>query len=139
VELSPLIYLSENIHNLMDDEKIIGCYLFDDCGEGLGRVEGLYVEHSTYFPRYLVYSQGGFLSTRGKVILVPNDIYETIDMGKVKLLKSLHWLKDIHSPTSADSLTREDEELILDYYNLPLYWAQETEETEEETDRDSAA
>jgi len=136
MELSPLIYLSENIHNLMDDEKIIGHYLFDDCGEGLGRVEGLYVEHFTYYPRYLVYSQGGFLSTSGKIILVPNDLFEVIDMGKVKILKSLQWLKDIHSPANAESLTRGDEELILDYYNLPPYWPQETNE---KTDQDSAA
>lgn len=129
---SPLMYLSENIFNLMEDEKIIGHYLFDDCGESLGRVEGLYVEHFTYYPRYLAYTQGGFLSTRGKYILVPQEMYQTIDAGKVKVLKSLQWLKDIHSPTTPESLTRSDEELILDYYNLPVYWVTDAEKKKDE-------
>ena len=125
---SPLLYTTENIAHLLKDEQIIGHYVYDMYGENLGRIKGLLVESKTYFPRYLVYSQGGILSTGGKTILVPQEMFNMPEFGKVKLLTSVQWIKDIPSPHDIESLTREEEELVLDYFNLPIYWEEESKE-----------
>jgi len=126
--LSPLLYITENIADLLKDEQIIGNYVYDMYGENLGRVNGLFVERSTYYPRYMVYTQGGVLSTSGKTILVPQEMYEQPEFGKVKLSKSVQWIKDIPSPHDVESLTLEEEELVLEYFNLPVYWEEESKE-----------
>jgi len=122
---SSLLYITENIAHLLKDEQIIGHYIYDVFGENLGRVNGLLVDRNSYFPRYLVYTQGGVLSTVGKTILAPHEMYETPEFGKVKLLQSLQWIKDIPAPHDIENLTVEEEELVLDYYNLPVYWEEE--------------
>jgi len=125
---SPLTYITENIVELLKDEQIIGNYVFDMFGENLGRVNGLLVDPGTYFPRYLVYTQGGVLSTRGKTILVPHEMFEVPEFGKVKLSKSIQWIKDIPAPHDIENLTVEEEELVLDYFSLPVYWEEEFKE-----------
>ena len=132
---SPLLYITENISYLLKDEQIAGHYVYDKYEENLGRVKGLFVESGTYFTRYIVYIHGGILSTSGKIILVPQEMFILPEFGKVRLLKSLHWIKDIPSPHDLESLTREEEELILDYFSLPLYWE---EESKEDTGQDSS-
>lgn len=129
---SPLLYITENEVNLLNNEQIVGHYVYDMFDEILGRVNGLLVERDTYFPRYMVYIQGGILSTGGKTILVPQGMFVSPEFGKVKILKSVQWIKDIFSPDNVESLTIEDEELVLDYFSLPKYWEEESnEETEQ--------
>lgn len=125
---SPLLYITENEVNLMDNEQIIGHYVYDMFDEILGRVNGLFVERNTYFPRYMVYIQGGILSTIGKTILVPQGMFVLPEFGKVKILKSVQWIKDIFSPDDVETLTIEDEEMVLDYFSLPKYWEEESNE-----------
>ncbi len=125
---SPLIHVKENLVHLLEDEQIVGHYIYDINDEVLGRVKGLFVDSGTYFTRYIVYHHGGILSTEGKVILIPQGMYILPEFGKVKLLKSTEWIKDIPSPHDLESLTREEEELVLDYFNLPQYWEEESKE-----------
>jgi len=122
MQKSKLLYITENTANLMEDEQIIGNYVYDMFNEDIGRVQGLLVEKNSFFPRYLVYIQGGILSTSGKTILVPQGIYSSPEFGKIKISKSVQWIKDIPSPLDVENLTVEEEKLVLDYFSLPLYW-----------------
>ncbi len=127
---SPLLYTTENINHLLKEEQIIGHYVYDMYDENLGRIKGLLVESKTFFLRYIVYTQGGILSIGGKIILVPQEMFNMPEFGKVKLFRSIQWIKDIPSPHDIEALTREEEELVLDYFNLPKYWEEESwEET----------
>ncbi|MGV7220782.1 MAG: PRC-barrel domain-containing protein [Nitrospinales bacterium] len=119
---SPLLYIKENTSDLLMDEQIIGHYVYDMFDENLGRVQGLLVERSSYFPRYLVYIQGGVLGTSGKTILVPREMFQSPEFGKIQISKSFEWIKNIPSPDDLEELTVEEEELILDYFELPVYW-----------------
>jgi hypothetical protein len=133
VKKSPLKYLSENVSNLLRDEQIIGHYVYDMFDESLGRVEGLLVEKSSYFPRYLVYIQGGVLGTRGKTILVPAEMFNSPEFGKIKISKSVQWLKDVPSPHDVKDLSLEEEELVLEYFSMPFYWDEESTDDNEES------
>jgi hypothetical protein len=126
---SSLKYVSENISNLMKDEQVIGHYVYDMFDEMIGRVEGLLVERSSYFPRYLVYVQGGVLGTRGKTILVPEEMFKSPEFGEIQIPKSVQWLKDVPSPHDVKDLLLEEEELVLEYFGMPYYWDEESKET----------
>ena len=119
---SPLKYVNDNIHRLYPENRIIGSYLYDLYGEMVGRIQGLMVDPETYSPRYLVLTIGGFLFTEGKIILVPRDHYETLEMGKVKTPWRRDSVQQSPSITSLESLTLEKEQNILSYYDLEPYW-----------------
>jgi hypothetical protein len=128
MQKSRLLYIKENVSDLLNDEQVIGNYVYDMYDEDIGRVAGLLVEKSSFFPRYLVYIQGGVLGTHGKTILVPQGMYNSPALGKVQLSKSIQWMKDIPSPHDIETLMMEEEELILEYFSLPVYWDEEQKE-----------
>ena len=119
---SPLKYIDDNVYSLYPDNRIVGFYLYDVYNEMVGRIQGLMVDPESYHPKYLVLTVGGFLFTDGKMVLLPKDHYETIEMGKVKT----SWRRDSiqQSPSINDiqSLTLEREQVILGYYDLEPYW-----------------
>ena len=130
---SKLLYITDNTADLLNDEQVIGNYVYDMFDEDIGRVKGLLVERKSYYPRYLVYVQGGVLSTRGKTILVPRGMFSSPKFGKIQLSKSAQWIKDIPSPFDVENLLVEEEELVLDYFSLPLYWDEETTDDADES------
>ena len=119
---SPLKYIDDNIYSLYPGNRIVGYYLYDLQNELVGRIQGLMVDPESYTPKYLVLTVGGFLFTEGKIVLLPKDHYETLELGKVKT----SWRRDsIHqSPSINDvrSLTLEKEQMILGYFDLQPYW-----------------
>jgi hypothetical protein len=129
-----LAYISENIFKLREQDRIIGCYLYDEFDEPLSRVEALMVEPGTHLPRYLLITLGGAINIQGKKILLPIEHCQSVDLGKVKTT----WRKEslMDAPTAHDpkNVTIAEEELILDYFDLKPYWAVEPQE---ETDTDS--
>ncbi len=127
---SPLLHIKDNIFNLRVLDRIVGGYLYDSMNDEMGRIGGLLVEPETYRTRYLVYMNGGMMFTEGKTILLPREMYEPIDSAKIKSKKKKESIQQAPSPRDFDHLTREDEMLILSYFDLKPYW--ETEETEEQ-------
>ncbi len=119
---SPLKYVNDNIYSLYPDNRIVGYYLYDVHDDMVGRIQGLMVDPEFYQPRYLVLTIGGFLFTEGKTVLFPKNHYETQELGKVKT----SWRRDSiqQSPSINDvhSLTLEQEQVILGYYDLEPYW-----------------
>lgn len=127
---SPLKYVDDNIYNLYPDNRIVGFYLYDVFNDMIGRIQGLMVDPETYQPRYLVLTIGGFLFTDGKMVLFPKDHYSTQEVGKVKTA----WRRDSiqQGPSIRDvrSLTLENEQVILSYYDLEPYWDVEESTTQ---------
>lgn len=125
---SPLLYIQDNIFNLRVLDRIVGGYLYDSMSDEMGRVGGVMVEPETYRTRYLVYVNGGMMFIEGKTILLPREMYEPIDATKIKSSKKKESIQQAPSPRDFDHLTREDEMLILSYFDLKPYW--DTEENE---------
>lgn len=125
---SPLLYIQDNIFNLRVLDRIVGGYLYDSMSDEMGRVGGVMVEPETYRTRYLVYVNGGMMFIEGKTILLPREMYEPIDSTKIKSSKKKESIQQAPSPRDFDHLTREDEMLILSYFDLKPYW--DTEENE---------
>ena len=133
-----LACISENIFKLREQDRIIGCYLYDEFDEALSRVEALMVEPGTYLPRYLLITLGGTVNVKGKKVLLPIEHCQSVDLGKVKP----RWRKEslMNAPTAHDpqNVTMAEEELILDYFDLKPYWTLEPgEETQDDQDSDS--
>jgi len=119
---SPLKYINDNIYSLYPDNRIVGFYLYDLYDEVVGRIQGLMVDPESYNPRYLVITIGGFLFTEGKIVLLPRDHYETLEMWKVKTSWRLDSIQQSPSLNDIRSLTLEKEQVILGYYDLEPYW-----------------
>ncbi|VAX30825.1 hypothetical protein MNBD_NITROSPINAE05-876 [hydrothermal vent metagenome] len=123
-----LVLVTENIHKLRQQDRIIGCYLYDEFDEAVSRVEALMVENGTLLPRYLLITLGGALNVRGKKILLPVEHCQSVDLGKVKT----SWRREslLKAPTAHDphNPTMAEEERILDYFDLKPYWSHEPAE-----------
>jgi hypothetical protein len=128
-----LTYISENIFTLREQDRIIGCYLYDEFDDALSRIEALVVESGTLVARYAVVTLGGMLNIKGKALLLPIEICQSVDLGKVRTA----WRKEslMHAPTphNPEQVTMAEEELILGYFDLKPYWAVEPEQPEEES------
>ena len=125
---SPLLYIQDNIFKLRVLDRIVGGYLYDSMSDEMGRIRGVMVEPETYRTRYLVYVNGGMMFTESKTILLPREMYEPIDSAKIKSSKKKESIQQAPSPRVFDHLTREDEMVILSYFDLNPYW--DTEESE---------
>lgn len=131
-----LLYIKDNIHKLGKSDRIIGYYLFDRYNESVARIEALLAQPITYLPRYAVITIGGFLGVEGKHILVPIELCEGVDIGKVKTSWSKESLKD--APTAADvrQVSVAEEERILSYFDFEPYWKVKTKKSSKETPLD---
>lgn len=119
---SPLKYVNDNIYSLYPGNRIVGYYLYDIQNELVGRIQGLMVDPDSYNPKYLVLTIGGFLFTEGKIVLLPKDHFETLELGKVKTSWRRDSIQQSPSINNAHSLTLEKEQVILGYYDLEPYW-----------------
>ncbi len=119
---SPLRYVNDNIYRLYPGNRIVGYYLYDVYDEMVARIQGLMVDPESYQPRYLVLTIGGFLFTEGKTVLLPKNHYETLEMGKVRTSWRRTSIQQAPSIKDVKSITLEQEQLILSYYDLEPYW-----------------
>ena len=133
-----LSYIAENIYKLREQDRIIGCYLYDEFEEALSRIKGLLVEPVTYLPRYVVATLGGILHIEGKTLLIPIEVCHFVDMGKVKVTWRKESLMDAPTPHNPHQVTMAEEELILAYFDLKPYWAVEQALPDETSDASSS-
>lgn len=123
---------------LRHEDKIIGFFLSDSFDEEVGRIESLLVDPDSYALRYCLVTIGGFLSTRGKTILLPKNILEPKGLGKVASSKSLETISDAPAPYNLEEVNRSEEQEIHDYFDLqPYYEAEEESSTSEEEKEDA--
>ena len=129
---SPLKYVDDNIFNLLSDERVIGFYLYDNLNQEVERIKGLLVDPDTYKPRYLVIKIGGLMFTEGKLVLVPRAMYEPDGLGRARVDWSRESLQQGPYIQNIQHLTREEEQVILSYFDLEPYWDVEQEAADSE-------
>ncbi len=123
-----LIYISENIFNLPKKDQVVGFYLYDKFNETIARVDALLAEPDTHFCRYMIINLGGFLQIQGKQIVLPLEICEVQDLGKLKTQWRKESMLGAPSPVDIKHMTASEEELILDYFELKPYWREKPSE-----------
>lgn len=128
--LSPLRYLDDNIHDIRSEERFVGCYLYDKDMHEVARIRGVLTEPDTHIVRYIVFVEGGFLSTSGKTILFPKEHLAAIDSAKIQAQYTREAIQQAPTPENLEVLTREEEQVILSYFDLEPYWDEEPESGE---------
>ena len=136
MEPNHLLYINDNIRQLALRDRIVGYYLFDRYNESVARIEALLAQSITYLPRYAVITIGGFLGVEGKHILVPIELCEGVDMGKVKTNWSKESIKDAPTAVDVRQVSVEEEERILSYFDFEPYWRAKTKKGAKETPLD---
>ncbi len=120
---SQLILINENLAKLQKNDRVVGFYLYGSGGESIAKIEGILVESGIYLPRYLAITLGGFLKIEGKKVIIPIEVCEVADLGKVKTEWRKESLIGAPNPVNLEDVTQEEEELILGYFDLEPYWA----------------
>ena len=118
--MTSLKHVTENVFNLRKTDRIIGFYLYDKFGQSIARIDAILVDSQTYQSFYLVINLGGFLKVSGKAVVLPIEVCEVQDLGKVKTEWRKESMLDAPSPVDALSITTMEEELIRDYYGLSV-------------------
>jgi hypothetical protein len=117
-----LLHISDNIHQLAKSDRVVGYFLYDQYNDSVAKIEAVLAQPITYLPRYIVITIGGFLAVEGKRILIPIEVCEVADMGKVKANWSKESLRDAPAPVDVKKVTTEEEERILSYFDFEPYW-----------------
>lgn len=130
-ESNNLLYIDDNIYDLPQEERLVGGYLYDKHNQELGRLQGLLVDADNLTVRYAVFTEGGFLFTDGKTILLPRPLYHAIDMGKIKIDWSRESLQQAPTIHSLEDISKSEERAILSYFDQEPYWEDHTLDPEE--------
>ena len=117
--MKSLAHIEENIFNLRKVDRVIGFYLYDKFNESIARINAILVDSGTYHCYYLIINLGGFLQVQGRTVVLPIEICEVEDLGKVKTEWRKESMLEAPSPTDINKTTMIEEELIRDYYGLP--------------------
>ena len=116
----PLTHIKGNVFKLRKIDRIIGFYLYDRFNKLIARIDASLVASQSYQSFYLVIKLGEFLQVSGEIVVLPVEICEVKDLGKVKT----EWWKEsmLRAPALIDitNLKTIEEELIRDHYALPL-------------------
>ena len=118
--MTPLTHVTENVFKLRKADRIIGFYLYDKFDDSIARIDALLVDSQSYHSYYIIINLGGFLQVRGKAVILPVEVCEVEDLGKVKTGLRKESMLDAPTPVDVTCLTDLEEELLRDYYALPL-------------------
>ncbi len=131
MESNNLRYVTENLFDLQEEDRVVGSYLYDRYQESVGRVRGLLVDPESFEVRYAVLIDGGFLLTEGKTLLLPRSLYRPLDMGKVKTVWSRESIQQAPTVTTLEAIPLNEEQVVLSYFDLPPYWETASSESED--------
>ena len=82
--MTPLTHITENVFKLPKINRIIGFYLYDRFNEPIDRIDAALDDSQGYQSFYLVIKLGEFLRVSGEIVVLPVEICEVKDSGKVK-------------------------------------------------------
>lgn len=107
---------------LRNEDKIVGCFLYDCYDEEIGKIQALFVDQESFALRYCIVTIGGLLGTSGKTILLPKGILEPKGIGKVVSSKSQAIIFDAPASFDIEKITQEDELKIHEYFDIQPYF-----------------
>lgn len=105
--------------------RVVGYYVYDSMDKDITSVRELLVDPETRRPRYALIEVGGFLSIRGKKILIP---WGALRRGGMSRLDVNNIAENVlAAPTPMDPLrpTRAEEESIHRHFNVEFYWLED--------------
>ena len=73
-----------NVFKLRKMDRIIGFYLYDRFNELIARIDAALVDSQSYQSFYLVIKLEEFLQVSGRIVVLPVEVCEVRDLGKVK-------------------------------------------------------
>ncbi len=121
-----IILASDINHDLIEPYRVKGYYIYDENDKDVAQVQDLLIDEETHEPRYAVLEVGGFLSIKGRKVLIP---WAALRRGGISRL-------DINCPAEQifasspllDPLapTRPEEESLHRYYSAEPYWLSES-------------
>ncbi|MGK7345248.1 MAG: PRC-barrel domain-containing protein [Candidatus Nitrospinota bacterium M3_3B_026] len=124
-----LVTASSVNYDLSPQDRVIGYYVYDSMERDVAGVRDLLVDEDTHKPRYAIIEVGGFLSIRGKRVLLPWSALVKAGMSRLDINCSLEHIAaapmvmDPYNPTVAE------EESLSRHFNAEPYW-EAGEETE---------
>jgi hypothetical protein len=82
--MTPLTHITGNVFKLRKIDRIIGFYLYGRFNELIASIDAALVDAQSYQSFYLVIKLGEFLQVSGEIVVLPVEICEVKDLGKVK-------------------------------------------------------
>lgn len=124
-----LVTASSISYDLSPQGRVIGYYVYDSMERDVADVRDLLVDEQTHKPRYALIEVGGFLSIRGKRVLLPWSALTRAGMSRLDINCSLEHIAA--APMLMDPLnpTAAEEESLHSHFNAEPYW-EEAEEPE---------
>jgi len=111
--------------NLIPAFRVIGYYIYDSMDKDIASVSDLLVDPDTRRPRYALIEVGGFLSIRGKKILIPWGALKRGGMSRLNVNNIMENALAAPSPINPLNPTRAEEESIHRHFNVEFYWLED--------------
>lgn len=111
--------------NLIPAFRVIGYYIYDSMDKDIASVSDLLVDSETRRPRYVLIEVGGFLSIRGKKILIPWGSLKRGGMSRLNVNNIMENVLAAPSPMDPLNPTRVEEESIHRHFNTEFYWLED--------------
>ena len=120
-----LITASSINWDLIPAFRVIGYYIYDSMDKDIASVRELLVDSEIRRPRYAVIEVGGFLSIRGKKILIPWGALTRGGMSRLNVNNIMENVMAAPSPMDPLKPTREEEASIHRHFNTEFYWLED--------------
>jgi sporulation protein YlmC with PRC-barrel domain len=111
--------------NLIPAFRVIGYYIYDSMDKDIASVSDLLVDSETKRPRYALIEVGGFLSIRGKKILIPWGALRRGGMSRLNVNNIMENVLAAPTPMNPLNPTRVEEESIHRHFNAEFYWLED--------------
>ncbi len=102
--------------------RVIGYYIYDEMDKDIADIRDLLVDEETHVPRYAIIEIGGFLSIRGKKILIPWVALKKGGISRMDINCSEEHIAYTPVPKEELKPTQPEEESIHFHFSVEPYW-----------------
>jgi hypothetical protein len=111
--------------DLIPPFRVAGYYVYDTMDKDIASVRELLVDSETRRPRYVLIEVGGFLSIRGKKILIPWGALRRGGMSRLNVNNIMENVLAAPTPMNPLNPTLVEEESIHRHFNVEFYWLED--------------
>lgn len=105
--------------------RVAGYYVYDSMDKDIANIRELLVDSETRRPRYVLIEVGGFLSIRGKKILIPWGALRRGGMSRLNVNNLMENVLAAPTPMNPLNPTLVEEESIHRHFNVEFYWLED--------------